>query len=436
MDPMQYVIVGFLVVITVLVALALFRPKGQASAANTALEDELRAQVKVRDASIEAVKLDLDRARKAEIEAVATQRELSTRYDELKKSFDDAQEKLRDAFKSLSADALKDNNAQFMTLANKELESKKQAIDDELKRLADSIKAHSDKAGALDERLRASVLAEQALTLETRSLVTALRRPEVRGNWGELTLKRTVELAGMSEHCDFFEQESVTTEKGRLRPDMVVKLPGGREIVIDAKTPLDAYLTALEAPNEEAREAALASHTKQVKDAIAKLASKDYKEQFASADFVVMFIPGDVFLDAAATRDPKLIEDAMAKGVVITTPSTLMALLKAVAMGWKEEKLAENARKIADAGTLLYDRFLNVMGYVTDVGDKLGRAATAYNKLIGSVDSRLYPSARSLRELSQSCLPEPPDSVTVLDTVRTSTLGSGTQASLPTEETK
>jgi DNA recombination protein RmuC len=180
----------------------------------------------------------------------------------------------------------------------------------------------------------------------------------------------------------------------------------------------------------------LASHTKQVKDAIAKLASKDYKEQFASADFVVMFIPGDVFLDAAATRDPKLIEDAMAKGVVITTPSTLMALLKAVAMGWKEEKLAENARKIADAGTLLYDRFLNVMGYVTDVGDKLGKAATAYNKLIGSVDSRLYPSARSLRELSQSCLPEPPDSVTVLDTVRTSTLGSGTQASLPTEETK
>lgn len=238
------------------------------------------------------------------------------------------------------------------------------------------------------------------LQRETRNLVTALRRPEVRGRWGEMTLRRLVELAGMAEHCDFTEQLHVACEEGALRPDMVVHLPDSRDLVIDVKTPLDAYLDALDAPSEEGRQLALKRHAQQVEAKVRLLGSKSYWAQFAhSPEFAVLFLPGDQFLGAALAERPDLLETALKQGVIIATPSTLIALLKTVAFGWRQSAVAQNAALIRELGQELYRRLGNFTGHLSSLGKRLGGAVEAYNAAVGSLERQVLPQARRFPDL-------------------------------------
>lgn len=238
------------------------------------------------------------------------------------------------------------------------------------------------------------------LSRETRNLVTALRRPEVRGRWGELTLRRVVELAGMAEHCDFTEQLQVVGEQGTRRPDLVVHMPDSRQIVVDVKAPLDAYLEALEASSEDARQAALARHAQQVEARVRDLASKGYWEQFAtSPEFAVLFLPGDQFLSAALAERPDLIDNALKQSVIIATPSTLIALLKAVAFGWRQSAVAQNAATIRELGQELYRRLASFGGHLGKLGQRLSNAVESYNSAVGSLERQVLPQARRFTEL-------------------------------------
>ncbi len=333
---------------------------------------------------------------------------------ELKKltaQFEQAQLQARDAFKALAGDALKESNVQFLQLADqrfkveqteaaKQLEVRKQAVEALVKPLRETLdkyngvvndieKARKEAYGALRAQLGSLVNDQRGLKDETARLVKSLRRPEVRGRWGEIQLKRVVELAGMIERCDFDEQVSVKSGSGGLRPDMVVHLPNDRTIVIDAKTPLDAYLDAVQEGDDSQQRTHLERHANQVSGKVAELAGKQYSAQFErSPDFVVLFIPGESFLYAAVQIKPGLIEQAMEKNVVIATPSTLISLLKAVEVGWREERIAENAQKISALGQDLHKRLCDAIGHVQKVGSSLESAVKAYNGFLGSLETR------------------------------------------------
>jgi DNA recombination protein RmuC len=241
---------------------------------------------------------------------------------------------------------------------------------------------------------------QSTLQQETRNLVSALRRPEVRGRWGELTLRRVVELAGLSEHCDFCEQVTLNAAQGPLRPDLIVRLPEARTLVIDAKTPLDAYLGAIEAATEEARAAALARHAAQVEARVRELGAKAYWAQFEhSPEFAVLFLPGDQFLSSALSQRPELLETAIRLGVIIATPATLIALLKTVAYGWRQAAVAENAAEIRDLGQELYHRLTVFVAHLARSGRALGSAVEAYNQAVGSFERLVMPGARRFSEL-------------------------------------
>jgi DNA recombination protein RmuC len=238
------------------------------------------------------------------------------------------------------------------------------------------------------------------LSKETRNLVSALRRPEVRGRWGELTLRRLVELAGLSEHCDFSEQLHVVGDEGALRPDLVVHMPDARDLVIDAKTPLDAYLSALEAGSDEERQIGLKKHAQQVETRVRELASKTYWAQFErSPEFAVLFLPGDQFLSAALAERPELLESALSQSVIIATPSTLVALLKAVAYGWRQSAVAQNAAQIRDLGQELYRRLSTFNAHLGKMGQRLSAAVESYNAAVGSLERQVMPQARRFHEL-------------------------------------
>ncbi|MBM3660255.1 MAG: DNA recombination protein RmuC [Actinobacteria bacterium] len=292
-----------------------------------------------------------------------------------------------------------------------ELDRRKELIDRQLGEVAQAVRTVGETVhrleadrkvafGGLERELRMLHETHESLRTETGNLVTALRNPSTRGRWGEMQLRRAVEMAGMVRHCDFVEQATVDGDDGRLRPDVVVRLPGAKSAVIDAKVPLHAYLEAVEAADDAAQVVKLRDHARQVRTHIDTLASKAYWSQFPDApDFVVMFVPGDQLLAAAFEHEPALMEHAVANRVLIATPVTLIALLRSIAYGWQQESLAENARQIADAGRVLHERLGTFSTHLRKVGTNLDRAVGAFNEAVGSYDARVMPAARKLSEL-------------------------------------
>ncbi|MEN8236554.1 MAG: DNA recombination protein RmuC [Pseudomonadota bacterium] len=335
-----------------------------------------------------------------------------------------AENKLSNAFKALSADALAVNNRSFLELAQStlskfqesaktDLQSREKAIGQLLNpvnetlgqvnhKLQDLEKARVGAYEVLKHQVNDLVSSQKELRTETANLVNALRTPNVRGRWGEMQLKRVVEITGLSSHCDFIEQASISTEGNTLRPDMIVQLPGSKNIIVDAKTPLDAYLKALEAKNEQERKRHLQDHAKHVRSHILALSSKAYWEKLptdSSPEFVVLFLPGETFFSAALESDPSLIQTGIEKKVILTTPSTLIALLHAVAYGWRQENLAENAQEIIDLGCDLYKRISSLGKHMRKLGRDLGAAIKSYNDTIGSLEQRVLPGARKFKAL-------------------------------------
>jgi DNA recombination protein RmuC len=323
----------------------------------------------------------------------------------------------RDAFKAMSADAVREANKAIVDLAEQrfsvlqqrvigEMEKRRESVDGMVRPIRDTLTKYEEHIqnfemsrqrdfSALREQIDGLAKAQGDLRRETGNLVTALRKPQVRGRWGEMTLKRVVELAGMVEHCDFNEQVTV----GDSRPDMIVHLPAGRTIVIDAKVALDAYLDYVEAQDESKRSEALARHALQMKEHVRKLSAKAYWSMFENApEFVVMFVPGESFLSAAADRDPSMIDDAMASKVIPASPTSLVALLRSVAWGWRQEMMADNARKISETGRELYERLAVMTSHVSSLGKSLNKSVDSYNHLVGSLETRVLVTARKFED--------------------------------------
>ncbi|MCF6156429.1 MAG: DNA recombination protein RmuC [Candidatus Brocadia sp.] len=330
--------------------------------------------------------------------------------------------KLGDAFKALSSEALRSNNQSFLELAKitlekyqteakGDLEQRQKAVEQLVTPIKQSLekvdtqiqeleKARQQAYGSLTEQVKSLIYTQEKLQSETGNLVKALRTPAVRGHWGEIQLKRVVEIAGMLEYCDFYRQQTVTTEDGRLRPDMLVRLPGGKNIVVDAKTPLQAYLDALESASDELRLSKLKGHAQQIRSHMTKLSAKSYWEQFQpTPEFVVLFLPGETFFSAALELDPALIEEGAKQHVILATPTTLIALLRAVYYGWRQEQMSENTRKISELGQELHERVATMVEHLTRLGGTLGKAVEAFNSAVASFEGRVLPSVRKFEAL-------------------------------------
>ena len=340
---------------------------------------------------------------------------------ERSESFKQAAEALSEKFKSLSRDALKDNNQEFLNLARAtlekfqvsakgDLEQRRQAIDQLVKPLRESLEKvdgkieemERNRAGAysgLIEQVKTLASSHQQLQAETGNLVKALRTPHVRGRWGEIQLRRVVELAGMVQYCDFTEQETIANEDGRIRPDVIVRLPGNRTIVVDAKVPFEAFYESISTTDDTLRLERLKEHARLVRAHIVALSRKSYWEAVQpTPEFVLLFLPGESFYSAALEQDPKLIEDGINQKVIIATPTTLIALLKAISYGWQQEQRAANADEVGKLGKELYDRLRTFLTHFSDIGKNLDRALESYNKGVGSLEARVLVTARKFKE--------------------------------------
>lgn len=337
-------------------------------------------------------------------------------------AYEAATSQLATAFSNLANQSLKSNSETFLRLAEqnlgaqherakRELGNREQAVENLVKPIKEALqqsqaqiseleKSRSEAYGGIKSQLESMQSSQQTLAQETHNLAKALRRPEVRGRWGEITLRRLVELAGMVEHCDFQEQVHSSVDDKVIRPDMIVRMPDKRELVVDVKTPLDAYLEAVEAKNDAQRELGLKRHARNVRDHIRKLSSKAYWEQFSrSPEFVILFIPGDQFLSAALNEDPDLIESALSQQIILATPTSFVALLKAVAYGWRQLALADNAEEIRHLAEDLYGRLGTFVGHLNKVGKQLSSSVDNYNRAVGSLERKVLPGARKFVEL-------------------------------------
>ena len=394
------------------------------SAASSKLEHmtSLQNTLKTREQELLALRTTISELR----EQIAA---LETTIDKEKTSFDEKMSLLRElrtslteTYKGLSASALRENNQVFIDLAKStfskyidaaksDFETRGKAVKDSILPLHEALKRYDEhiqamersreKAyGGLSAQVQSLIQTQDILQKETGRLVNALRVPHIRGRWGEITLRRVAELSGMQNHCDFFEQTATRSEEGLLRPDMIIQLPGQRQIVIDAKVPLVAYIDAIEADSEKEKEERLTTHARHVRTHIKQLSQKAYWTQFKpTPEFVVLFIPGENFFSAALSKNPQLIELGVRKNVILATPTTLISLLKTVAFGWQQEKLTENARKISELGVELFERLSTMGQHINNLGRDIERSTHTYNKVVGSLERRVFSSARKFKDL-------------------------------------
>jgi DNA recombination protein RmuC len=402
---------------------------GQAEA--TALA--LREQQEKLQTELGAVRGRLEVELKSKAASEASLAATRENLEEQRKLLDDAKQILSDTFKSLSSDVLGSQSGSFLKLANEtfgrlraeaegDLGKRQEAIEGLIQPLKEALQRYESEIkviessrqeayGSLRQHLRQLGETQTQLQHETANLVTALRKPQVRGRWGEITLRRLAELSGMVDRCDFFEQQTVSSQdEGLVRPDMVVRLPGDRQIIVDSKVALDAYLDSIEAVSEDLKQQHLVRHASQVRRHMEQLGSRAYWDRLPKTpEFAVLFLPGDPFLGAAVERDPALIEDGMARRVVIATPNTLIALLLAVYHGWRQEEIAKNAEAISDLGKQLYKRVSTMWEHLDSLRGAIDKAVEAWNRVVGSLEHQVLPSVRRFRELGVTTAEEIPE---------------------------